>query len=77
MENDLRDFYKAIGDAKVVMGKLLALHEELQDIQRDYDAGEIPADHKRINCFQDCGFAVNNAVLDCMHQIKYAMEGDQ
>ena len=77
MANDLRDFYQAIGDAREVMQKLLDLHEQLQDIQRDYDAGEIPADHKRINCFQDCGLAVNNAVLDCMHQIKHAMEGDQ
>ena len=72
---DLRHYYQAIKDAREVMQQLLDLHEQLQDIQRDYDAGEIPADHKRINCFQDCGYAVNNAVLDCMHQIKYEMEG--
>lgn len=77
MANDLRDFYKAIEDAREVMRKLLDLHEQLQDIQRDYDAGEIPPDHKRSNCFQDCGLAVNNAVLDFMHEIKYKMEGDQ
>lgn len=77
MANDLRQYYQAIKDAREVMQDLLAAYDRLKDIQMDYDNAEIPADHKRVNCYQDCGQAVNDAVLNCMHQIKYAMEGDQ
>lgn len=76
MANDFKDLNQAVADAMEIMRKLLDLHEQLQDAQRDYDNAEIPSDHKRLNCFQDCGYAVNNAVLDCMHEIR-KMEGVQ
>lgn len=73
---EYKEFNQAIADAQEIMRELLYMYEKMQNVQRDYDNAEIPANHKRINCFDDCGLAVNNAVLDCMHAIRN-MEGAQ
>ena len=61
-------------DVAFEAGQLFQQLDQLGDacleLQRDYDAGEIPGGHKRTDCFKDLAQAISDAVHYCEQQFK-------
>lgn len=64
------NFSEVASEAWQLVQELEHLCDAFLDLQRDYDAGEIPAGHNRFDCFKDLSKSINNAVYECQMQFR-------
>lgn len=65
-----KNFNEVASEAWQLVQELEHLCDAFLDLQRDYDAGEIPDGHDRFDCFKDLSKAINDAVYTCQMQFK-------